>query len=396
MFNTLNLTQALANLFSAKLRSLLAVLGILVGTASVVAMVSSGEMASEKALAQFKMLGTDLLAINLYDEKSSPTQTAVAFSLKDALLLPEIVHEIKKAAPYTTLYAPISFEGNPVNGASIGVTNQLQAILKIELASGRFISFLDQQVYYCVIGAKIFEQLQKFGVHNPLGKQIYLDKTIFTIIGVAKPWLENNFFNEDINNSVLIPIRSTNILSRYANINNIIMNVQESADIDALQQKITTYIKQIAPPMKLFFRSAKQLIQKMEEQSRTLTLLLGLIGSISLIVGGIGVMNIMLVSVIERRKEIGIRLAIGARRKDIQHLFLLEAFLLAIFGGSLGVIIGILTSVVIAYFADWTFELFLLPVMVGFLVSVATGIFFGYYPAYKAAQLDPIEALHTD
>lgn len=125
-------------------------------------------------------------------------------------------------------------------------------------------------------------------------------------------------------------------------------------------------------------------------------MLLALIGSISLLVGGIGVMNIMLVSVTERRKEIGIRRAIGARRRDIQTLFLAESVILSLFGGTLGVLLGVLISYVIASFAKWSFHLFLLPPLVGFCVSVAVGVFFGFYPAYKASQLDPIQTLRAD
>ena len=394
MISYLNIRQAIDNLFSSKLRSLLAVLGILVGTASVVAMVSSGKMAAEKALQQFKTLGTDLLAISLYDEKADTTTHS--FKLEQVIDLPSNIPQIRIAAPYITLYMPLAFEGHIINGSTIGVNHLLKDILKIEMDSGRFISFLDKQSYYCVIGNQIAEQLQGLGVTEPLGQQIYLGKYIFTIIGVTKPWLENNFFNENINQAILRPIQTTSVISRYAAINNIIMRIHESADIDGLEQRLTQHIRQSFPNMKLFFRSAKQLIQKMEEQGKTLTLLLGLIGSISLIVGGIGVMNIMLVSVIERRREIGVRMAIGARRKDIQSLFLTEAIALSLLGGVFGIIIGVLAAVIIAHFAAWQFKLFLAPIMIGFLVSVATGIFFGFYPAYKAAQLDPIEALRTE
>jgi len=145
-----------------------------------------------------------------------------------------------------------------------------------------------------------------------------------------------------------------------------------------------------------FFRSAKELISSMTKQKQILTIFLGLIGSISLIVGGIGVMNIMLVSVIERRREIGIRRAIGAKRKHIQHMFLIESVVLSLLGGTLGVITGIATSFVIAEYANWHFTIFVLPPAIGFTVSVFIGIFFGYYPARQAARLDPIQTLRSE
>ena len=134
----------------------------------------------------------------------------------------------------------------------------------------------------------------------------------------------------------------------------------------------------------------------MRKQEGIFTLLLGFIGGISLLVGGIGVMNIMLVSVTERRREIGIRKAIGAKRRDIQSLFLSEAIILAIFGGICGVAIGTILSFAIAYFSNWSFHFLLWPPVIGFIVSAATGIFFGFYPAHRASLLDPITALRSE
>lgn len=389
--------QAWSNLFSAKLRSLLAVLGILVGVASVVAMVTSGQMATEKALSQFKDLGTDLLAVNLFAEHPANGKASTnTFGLQESLALAKTIPGIKAIAPYATIFAPLTLEGYEIKGNLIGATHTLQPIIKIELAAGRFISFLDFYSYYCVIGDDIYQQLLKHGIWSPLGKQLQLGDNFFTIIGIAKKWPRNGFFNEDINSSVLIPIRTASVISKYATINNITLQLRQNTDINRIQRQITQAIETTSPGMRLFFRSAEQLIQQMQQQHQTLTLLLGLIGSISLFVGGIGVMNIMLVSVVERRREIGIRRAIGARRRDIQRLFLIESIALAFVGGLLGILIGILASWIIASVANWKFQLFFLPPLIGFLVSVATGVFFGFYPAYKAAQLDPIVALRSD
>ena len=143
------------------------------------------------------------------------------------------------------------------------------------------------------------------------------------------------------------------------------------------------------------FRSAKELIAQMQSQHHILTVLLGLIGSVSLIVGGIGVMNMMLVAVTERKHEIGIRLAVGATRFDIALLFLLEAIMLSFIGGMLGVLLGILLAYCVAIYWDWRFTLLLWPPLLGFSVSVGLGVFFGFYPAYQAAKLDPIQALRA-
>ena len=234
------------------------------------------------------------------------------------------------------------------------------------------------------------------GVTNPIGTQIRMGKHIFTIVGIAQKWPENTFFNQNINSSIIIPIQTSFVLSKYTKINDIVFRLKPGAKIPAIKASITDYIDKHAPNNNLFIRSARQLIDKMQAQQRTFTLLLGVIGGISLLVGGIGVMNIMLVSVVERRREIGIRRALGAKKRDIQILFVVESTILSVFGGGLGVIFGIVSSFIIAEFSHWHFMLFIFPPIIGFSVSAAIGIFFGFYPAYRASQLDPIEALRSE
>jgi len=391
--------EAFSNLLSAKLRSILAIIGILVGTGSVVAMVSCGELATEAALAQFKALGTNLLSIALYDETMDPKAqiNKKVFSVSDAENLIRASPDIALVAPYTTTFLPITYEGKSLSaGSIIGASEILQPAIKISMQQGRFISFLDFYTYYCVIGQGLYQQIKQQSLDDPLGKQLHLGTFIFTIVGVAQPWQENPFFNENINSTVIIPISTSQVLSKYAEIRNMVLRLEENANIDQVTGRINDYLSKVVPTKKAFIRSAQQIIQTMVNQREIYTVLLGLIGSISLLVGGIGVMNIMLMSVIERKREIGIRKAVGARKRDIQLLFLIEAMALTIFGGVLGVLCGEMTAITIAKFAGWPFKLFLLPPTIGFAVSAATGIFFGYYPAYKASLLDPIEALRTE
>lgn len=393
----LQIREALSNLTSAKLRSFLAILGILVGTGSVVAMVSGGQLATREALAQFKELGTDLLSVSVYAERSEEgAAREVKLTLKDAREIPAHVPGISSLAPYSTVYVPITFAGRSINSSIIGATNSLKDVIRIKMKLGRFISDWDGYQAYAVIGDGLYNKLKAQGVKNPIGMQINLGPTIFTIIGVADHWKENSFFNQDINNGIVVSIPMAELMSKYAELNNIVMRLEPEADIDKIQAGIKQYIDRVSPGKQLYFRSAKQLITSMVEQQRTLTLLLGLIGSISLLVGGIGVMNIMLVSVVERKREIGIRKAVGARRRDIQLLFLIESITLTVFGGIMGVILGILTSFIISLFAGWEFTVFILPPTIGFVVSVAIGIFFGFYPAYQASRLDPIATLRSD
>lgn len=393
--------EGLLNLFSSKLRSVLALLGILVGTASVVAMVLGGELATNEAIKQFKTLGTDLLAVSLSDatneERSGNSAgTQENLTLEQANAISSIDPAIRDAASYTQAYSAIQFNGRLMNDSTLGVTESFGRLVHIELERGRFISALDNYQFFCVIGHGVYEEIKKITYADPLGQQIQIGKNFFTIIGIAKPWPENSFVYANIDNTLMIPVMASSAISKYAQINNIILRLAPDSDIEAVKTNVTNFINQHVSNKRLYFRSAKELITRMSKQSQILTVFLGLIGSISLLVGGIGVMNIMLVSVVERRREIGIRLAVGARRADIRSLFLVEAVMLSLVGGTLGVLIGIIIAYVIALFQQWEFTLFLLPPVIGFSVSVAVGIFFGFYPAYKASQLDPIVALRSE
>lgn len=390
--------EGLQNLFASKLRSLLALLGILVGTASVVAMVSGGELATNEALKQFKSLGTDLLAVSISDaqddehlgfsQEQLTLEQANGFSFHNKFIL--------DVAPYTQLYNSLQYNGHELSGGVLGVTQNFARIVHVELAAGRFISTFDKYSMYCVIGDAINQKIIELSHRAALGQQIQVGDAIFTVIGVAKSWPENSFVYANINNAIMVPLLTSLALSKYSAINNIIFRLAPDANIIEVQHYITRYTNQYVAHKRLFFRSAQELIEKMSKQSQIFTVFLGLIGSISLIVGGIGVMNIMLVSVVERRREIGIRLAVGAKRQDIRTLFLIEAVMLSLLGGTLGVMIGIIIAYIMAIIWHWEFMFFIMPPMIGFAVSVAIGIFFGFYPAYKASKLDPIQALRAD
>lgn len=389
--------QALVNLSAAKLRSFLAVLGILVGTAAVVALISCGQLATEKALAQFKALGTDLLAISVYQK--SPDKSSLGedkLTLLQWRQIAEQIPAIAAIAPYSTAYQALSFEGKLLQGAIIGADESLAKIINIELRAGHFVSFVESFEHFCVIGDGLARQIKKVSFENPIGKQLQIGKTLYTIIGVVAPWKENSFFNEDINQSVIIPIAGTLLISKDSKISNAVIKLKPDSPIDQVIAQIKQLIYLQAPKLNLFPRSAKQIIASMESQGQIFTLLLAIIGGVSLLVGGIGVMNVMLVSVSERKKEIGIRKAVGARNGEIQTLFLVESVLLSFVGGVLGVLLGIVFTRAVAYFSHWDFTLLLLPPLAGFAVSVATGVFFGFYPARRAAKLEPMDSLRSE
>ena len=393
-----NVKEALLNLSAAKLRSSLALLGILVGTASVVAMVSGGQLATNEALKQFKTLGTDLLSVTVNDvpNEEHRSNPEISLTLPEVLAVATTDNQIRDVAPYTQLYSPIQYNGHTVNAGVLGVTETFARVVHVQMAQGRFVSVLDRFSLFCVVGQQVYAQLKNISFRDPLGQQIQIGNDFFTIVGVAASWPENNFVYASVDSSVLVPILASMALSKYATINNFIVRLQPDAVIETVNNHITHFISKILPMKRLYFRSAKELLVSMGKQNNILTVFLGLIGSISLIVGGIGVMNIMLVSVMERRREIGIRLAVGARRADIRSLFLIEAIMLALVGGLSGVVIGVMIEYVIALCWHWEFIWFFWPPVLGFSVSVAIGIFFGSYPAYKASRLDPIEALRSD
>lgn len=389
--------QAVVNLMAAKLRSFLAVLGILVGTAAVVALISCSQLATAKALAQFKALGTDLLSISVYPQSPNATQRNQEYlPIEFWRNLPQTFVSIKSIAPYAIAYQTMSYQGTLVNGAILGADESLAKTIRIDLASGSFVSFVDSYEHYCVIGDSIVQQFRQLSLEDPIGKPLRIGNTLYTIIGIAAPWKENGFFNEDINKSVIVPIAGIGLVSQDVKINNAVAILSPNSDVDALVLALTQRIHDEVPKLNVFIRSAKQLIASMESQGRIFTLLLGIIGGVALLVGGIGVMNVMLVSVSERKKEIGIRKAVGAKNKEIQALFLAESVLLSLSGGVLGVIVGSLFTWIVASVNGWAFSIDVLSLCAGFMVSMVTGLFFGFYPARRAALLDPIISLRSD
>ncbi|KTD57136.1 ABC transporter permease [Legionella sainthelensi] len=387
--------QALVNLTAAKLRSFLAVLGILVGTAAVVALISCGQLATEKALAQFKALGTDLLSVAVYS-KTVGKGNQESVSIAQWEQLSERIPYIMDMAPYSTAYQSLSYQGKSMQGAVIGANEHLAKIVNIKLAAGHFVSFVDSYEHYCVIGGNLARQIREISFDEPIGKQLRIGQSLYTIIGIAEPWKENGFFNEDINQAVIVPLVGINLISKDAKVNNVILKLRPDSPIDEVIEEIKQIISSAAPKLNVFTRSPKQIIASMESQGQIFTLLLAVIGGISLLVGGIGVMNVMLVSVSERKKEIGIRKAVGAKNSEIQALFLVESVMLSLVGGVLGVLLGLIVTRILAYFSGWNFSIYFLPPVAGFLVSAATGIFFGFYPARRAAKLAPVISLRSD
>ena len=388
------LQEAITNLLSAKLRSFLAILGVLVGTGSVVALISSSQLATAHAISQFKKLGTNLVALYIHDNEGSSSQSTgkAQFTMADVPALKKASDQIVLVAPYTLGYQNMFFNEKNLNGQIIGATGAFGEIAKAHVSEGRFVSFLDTRSFFCVIGDQLADTIRKTG-QNPLYNQIRVGDNMFTVIGILSHWPENLFISADINQSLIIPIDVSYFLSKNTQIENILIRLKAKPNITAAQTDIDNTLKALFPNKSVQFNSPKQLILLIAKQQQTFNLLLIAIGSISLVVGGIGVMNIMLVSVIERRKEIGIRMAIGARQQDILRMFLIESVALTLFGGLLGVVVGVASSYVLTIITGWQFYFYVAPIVLGFLVSVVVGVVSGFYPAWRASKLNPIETL---
>lgn len=384
-----HLKTAIRNLTAAPLRSFLAMLGIMVGTASVVAMISGGTLATQQALQAIKNLGTDLMRLDFSASSFSipPVDPNLILSMRNNI--PAIL-QIAPIASYSTtgIYNKVIISNLNI----IGTTENFANIVHIKMRSGRFIHHLDGGRNFCVLGSDIADQLNAF---DPLGGYIRYDNGICTIIGIADSWPEQNIVNQNVNKSIIVPLQALQQNVSNSGLSVAMLQIKENEDIDTLKNDITDYFAKHIPDYKVNIQSAKEILNSVAKQQTIFTLLLGLIGGISLLVGGIGVMNIMLASVAERHSEIGLRMALGATPRDVQIMFLMEVAMLAILGGGLGVVMGVLSTLAIAYFANWNFIVLIWPPLIGFGVSLLISLFFGFYPAYIASKLNPIETLRS-
>lgn len=391
---------ALINFTASKLRTVLAILGILVGCASFVALLSVGKLATNKALSQFKSLDRNLLVVSISPALHTIKQTSKDFfDIDTALNLKSISPDVIEVAPYIQIYGPVNFFGHKIEASIIGATENLTRILQINLQAGRFISYFDRNSLYCTVGQDIYKELKQ-RVGEPIDTQIRLRKDFFTIVGIIPAIEENVFLSANPNKTIFIPIKTSELVVPQAIINNVIIELKRDADIEkaksAIQEYIETRTIDKQQEKKLEFHSSKQITDSIKKQSKILSIFLGFVGSIAFMVGGIGIMNIMLVSAAERKREIGISLAIGAKRSDIRKLFLIEATILSLLGGISGIVIGMFITFSVAKVKGWECPLFLMPLFLGFGFSVLVGVFFGFYPAHKASKLNPIDVLHSE
>ncbi len=390
-----NIREALRSLASSKQRTVLALLGIVIGIGSVIALVSTGTIVQRESMKQFMEMGTDVLNIQLGWSRRDSGQEQ-GFRLEEVMALAHAGQAVTDVAPYISVYGDLRFQGERMAIPGIGVTGSFMHINQLGLVEGRFISDLDYLMYQAVVSGGLARKMREQGFHDFVGQDLYFEDRRFTIVGELAPASLGGMRPYEASEGLLIPISTAGRMNTQNRINNILAVKAGGISHEQAETVIQDYFADLPRPMQVLVRSAEQIIEHMERQMRMFTLLLGAIGSISLIVGGVGVMNVMLVSVAERRKEIGIRRALGAQKMDIQGQFLMESIILSLLGGLIGIVIGLGVSYGISWFSGWEFQIIYGALFIGVGVSAAVGVFFGYYPARQAANLTPIQALRSE
>jgi len=386
------------------MRSILTALGIIIGVGAVIAMVSIGNGAKSQVEAQVASLGENVITVFPGSFTSGGMRggwgSISTLTIEDADAIKRETADVFGVTPEMRDRAQVLAGGLNWNTQIMGESPDYPSIRSWPIANGAM--FTDQDVRsvakVAVIGKTIADQL--FPDEDALGKTIRIRNIPFKVVGVlaSKGF---NLFGQDQDDTVVIPYTShMKRVSRRTNINSILVQAASAATIDRVQQNITDLLLQrhrrSANDADFTVRNQVEIAQAATATSETMTVLLGAIAGVSLIVGGIGIMNIMLVSVTERTREIGIRLAVGAHGRDVLLQFLIEAVILSSLGGMIGILIGVGASELVSMKTGWPILVSSTSVVVAVVFSAAVGVFFGFYPARKAAQLDPIEALRYE
>jgi putative ABC transport system permease protein len=382
------------------LRSFLTILGIVIGVASVIAMVMIGDGTTANVKQSISQLGTNMLTLRVGQERRGVPRednSAKPFTEGDINAIKNELQNIKAVAAENSSRINIVY-GNKSNSASvIGTNNDYFIIKDWEVTDGRIFEEheLNNGKSSCIIGTTIVKQL--FGDENPMGVNIRLKNLSCTVIGVLKSKGAAAFGN-DQDEIVIVPLKMfQNKIKGDKDIASILISITEGKYIENAKIEITALMQErrnlkLEEPDNFHIRDMQDLLSTMTSTTQMLTYLLGSIAAISLRVGGIGIMNIMLVSVTERTREIGTRLAIGAMENEVLLQFLVEAIVLATFGGIVGIFLGLAIGYIIVTMMNLPFILNHQIIVISFIFSTLIGVFFGYFPARKAARLNPIDA----
>jgi putative ABC transport system permease protein len=399
---------ALRALWVNKMRSFLTMLGIIIGVGAVITMLAVGTGASEKIAEQIASVGSNLLMVI----PGSITQGGIrmgsgshsTLTSNDAEAIEKECSAVSAVAPIVNTAAQVVY-GNQ-NWAT-GIYGTFPGIMEVKdskLVAGR--NFVDQDIRsatkVCILGQTVVDQL--FGGIDPIGQIIRIKKVPFTIIGILET-KGQSIMGQDQDDVIYIPLTTAQkkIVATHVPgmVRTIMVKARSAEDMSLAEKQVTELLRQRhrSGPNKeddFTVRNLSQMMQVAEQSANVMTILLGAIASISLLIGGIGIMNIMLVSVTERTREIGIRMAIGAKTWDIRIQFIIEALTLSMIGGIFGITLGVTGSSILSAVAGWTTIVSPLSIILAFGFSGLVGIFFGFYPAYKASLLNPIDALRYE
>jgi len=393
-----------------KLRSALTMLGIIIGVGAVIAMVGVGAGAQARVAEQIQSLGSNLIIVLSGSTSQGGIRlgqgSQLTISEEDAAAMAREIPAVQASAPSMRGSAQVVY-GNLNWATGIqGVTPAYSEAREWGIVSGRFITSEDVEgaTKVVLLGQTTAQNL--FGDSDPLGQIIRIKKVPFTVIGVLDSKGQNSW-GQDQDDVALIPLTTAKkkVLgvsqANARSVGAISVKIRAGESLRDAEEQMRGLLRQrhrLQPYQDDDFtiRNLSEILQTQEESSKVMTYLLAAIASVSLLVGGIGIMNIMLVSVTERTREIGLRMAVGARSRDILMQFLVEAVTLSLIGGVIGIGVGVGSSQAISQFAEWRTQLPVEAIAMAFGFSAAIGIFFGFYPARKAARLDPIEALRYE
>ena len=405
--NVLNLVKiAIKALLHNKSRAFLTMLGIIIGIASVIAMVSLGQSSTLSVREQLSGMGSNMIMVmparQMRGGVNMGNSSAKSLDMKDLHALEQNTRYVAHVSPSVSTGAQLVFGSNNHPGQIQGVSPSYLDIRMYKLESGIMFTEEDVKTYnkVCVVGKTVVDNLFTNG-ENPIGQVVRFGSIPMKIIGVLESKGQNQM-GQDQDDIVLAPY--TTVQKRFMAIThfNMLFASATSEEESELAATEITYIlranHKIAEGEEDDFdiRTQEELLSTMSSVTQMLTMLLAAIASISLIVGGIGIMNIMYVTVTERTKEIGLRMAIGAQNRDIMLQFLSESVILSLIGGVIGIILGLILSYALSHILSWPYVVSQTAILVSFLVCAATGIFFGWYPAKKAANMDPIAALRYE
>jgi len=391
-----------------KMRSGLTMLGIVIGVAAVIAMLSIGSGARQRVSSEVASMGSNLLIVVSGSTSSGGARMGAGsdptLTLEDATAIAQECPAVLDVAPLHSGTAQVVFGNQNWSTVVMGTTASIVHIREWQVGSGK--AFTEQDERHankvCLIGATVAEKL--FGSLDPVGRVVRIKKIPFTVIGVLEK-KGQTLTGQDQDDIIYVPITTAQKKLFRALVPGMIQFMMVKAistdALDDAEQQITALLRQrhrIGQGQENDFtvRNLTQMMQTAVNIARIMTVLLGAIASISLLVGGIGIMNIMLVSVTERTREIGIRIAVGAKTWDIRLQFIMEAMTLSLIGGSIGIILGTAGSVAVSRAFHLPTGISPLAVLISFGFSAAVGVFFGFYPAYKASLLNPIDALRYE